>query len=82
MELLNFIVPLRAREKLYEELLMDEEGMQDTANNRIHIGKPIEFDEKEFLIKVEQLCNEVSEEVSNIRELVQELVQAYHYKNR
>ena len=28
---------------------MDEEGLQDTANNRIHIGKPIDFDEKEFL---------------------------------
>ena len=73
---------LRSGEKLYEEFLMDEEGMQDTANNRIHIGKPIEFDEKEFLIKVEQLCNEASEEVGNIRELVQELVPTYHYKNR
>lgn len=56
--------------------------MQDTANNRIYIGKPIKFDEKEFLIKVEQFCNEASEEVSNIRELMQELVPAYHYKNR
>lgn len=56
--------------------------MQDTANNRIYIGKPIKFDEKEFLIKVEQFCNEASEEVSNTRELMQELVPAYHYKNR
>ena len=73
---------LRPGEKLYEELLMDEEGMQDTANNRIHIGKPIDFDEKEFLVKVEELCNKASEEVEDIRKLVQELVPTYHYKNR
>ena len=56
--------------------------MQDTANNRIHIGKPIDFDEKEFLVKVEELCNKASEEVEDIRKLVQELVPTYHYKNR
>ena len=33
-------------EKLYEELLMSEEGLQNTANKMIHIGKPIEFDEE------------------------------------
>ena len=71
---------LRPGEKLYEELLMDEEGLQDTANNRIHIGKPIDFDEKEFLEKVEELCHEAADEVDNIRELVQELVTTYHYK--
>ncbi len=35
---------LRPGEKLYEELLMDEEGLQETPNKLIHIGKPIEFD--------------------------------------
>ena len=39
---------LRPGEKLYEELLMDEEGMKDTANRMIHIGKPIEVDEHVF----------------------------------
>ena len=34
---------LRPGEKLYEEMLMDEEGLQDTENNLIHIGKPIEL---------------------------------------
>ena len=33
-------------EKLYEELLMSEEGLQSTENKLIHIGKPIEFDEE------------------------------------
>ena len=39
---------LRPGEKLYEELLMDEEGLQDTPNHTIHIGKPIEMDEDSF----------------------------------
>ncbi len=46
---------LRPGEKLYEELLMDEEGMQDTANQLIHIGKPIELDEDEFFIQLKKL---------------------------
>ena len=39
---------LRPGEKLYEELLMSEEGLQETPNKLIHIGKPIEFDEEKF----------------------------------
>ena len=39
---------LRPGEKLYEELLMAEEGLQDTQNKLIHIGKPIEFDKDNF----------------------------------
>ena len=42
----NFVMPFLvykniSREKLYEELLMKEEGLQDTLNHLIHIGKPI-----------------------------------------
>ena len=40
---------LRPGEKLYEELLMDEEGLQSTDNELIHIGKPIDFDEELFI---------------------------------
>ena len=40
---------LRPGEKLFEELLMNEEGLQQTANKMIYVGKPIEFDEDEFL---------------------------------
>ena len=39
---------LRPGEKLFDELLMVDEGMQDTANKLNHIGKPIELDETEF----------------------------------
>ena len=40
---------LRPGEKLYEELLTKEEGLQKTANDLIFIGKPLEFDEVHFL---------------------------------
>ena len=39
---------LRPGEKLYEELLMDEEGMRETDNELIFIGKPIEMDDEDF----------------------------------
>ena len=37
-------VGLRPGEKLYEELLMDEEGLTETSNNKIFIAKPSEYD--------------------------------------
>lgn len=46
---------LRPGEKLYEELLMDEEGIQDTPNHLIHIGKPIEINAQEFKQQLEHL---------------------------
>ena len=46
---------LRPGEKLYEELLMDEEGLKDTANSMIHIGKPIEMDYTKFAAELEEL---------------------------
>lgn len=73
---------LRPGEKLYEELLMKEEGMQETANKLIHIGKPIEFDEKHFFNQLELLNAESKEERADIRQWVQELVPTYQYKER
>ena len=46
---------LRPGEKLYEEKLMLEEGMTKTKNDLIHIGKPIEIDEKSFFEKLKKL---------------------------
>ena len=73
---------LRPGEKLYEELLMDEEGLKETANRRIHIGQPIKFDEEAFFEKLEEVCSEAVDESDSIRELVQELVPTYHYKKK
>lgn len=68
---------LRPGEKLYEEMLMDEEGMKDTENKMIHIGKPLEFDEEVFFEKLEKLYEYAYSETDKMKELVQELVPTY-----
>ncbi len=69
---------LRPGEKLYEELLMEEEGMKDTANKMIHIGKPIELDEQEFFCQLKELKDECQVENSDIRPLIRRIVPTYH----
>ncbi len=71
---------LRPGEKLYEELLMDEEGLQKTGNDRIFIGKPIEMDYERFEKGLARLDEAAWLEKGNIRELVHEMVPEYHYK--
>ena len=72
---------LRPGEKLYEELLMDEEGLQDTANKMIHIGKPIEIDEMKFFAQLKQMKEESKNESADIRHLVKEIVPTYQPKD-
>ena len=69
---------LRPGEKLYEELLMDEEGLEDTQNELIHIGKPIEFDEEGFLKKLDEMYEPIMKESVDIRAFVKEMVPTYH----
>lgn len=69
---------LRPGEKLYEELLMDEEGMKETANRMIRIGKPIELDEHEFFAQLKELKDECQIENSDIRPLIRKIVPTYH----
>ena len=71
---------LRPGEKLYEELLMDEEGLQDTANKMIHIGKPIELDEEQFFAQLKRMKEESKNESTDIRYLVKEIVPTYQMK--
>ena len=68
---------LRPGEKLYEELLMDEEGLQNTANQLIHIGKPIDFDEDRFLEQLEELKKAMNLDGPDIRKMVQKIVPTY-----
>lgn len=73
---------LRPGEKLYEELLMSEEGLEDTVHKKIHVGKPTFEDMNSLTIKLEQLRKLL--EVDDIRELkrqMQVIVPTYHYKN-
>ena len=72
-------VGLRPGEKMYEELLMNEEGLRETANKMIFIGKPIEFDSEKFERQLDELREMSLQEDGDIRKKVQEIVQTYHY---
>lgn len=73
---------LRPGEKLYEEMLMEEEGLQNTENQLIHIGRPIEMDEEKFLAQLERLKEYVVEEPDDIRSYIQDIVPTYSIQNR
>jgi Predicted nucleoside-diphosphate sugar epimerases len=74
------IVGLRPGEKLYEELLISEEGMAKTKSKLIFIGKPLVFDEKHFLSELEKLEKIIISESGDIKSAVSEIVPSYHIK--
>ena len=69
---------LRPGEKLYEELLMDEEGMQKTENNLIYIGHPIEMDDERLREQLHTLDEASRSESPRMKQLVEEVVPTYH----
>ena len=71
---------LRPGEKLYEELLMEEEGLQDTENKLIHIGKPIEMDDEKFKEQLKRLEAAYKTEADNMKDIVAEIVPTYKRK--
>lgn len=71
---------LRPGEKMYEELLMNEEGLKKTANKMIFIGRPIEFDVNLFEKQLKKLGEDAKKESADIRENVREIVPTYHYE--
>ena len=72
---------LRPGEKLYEELLMDEEGLKKTDHDKIFIGKPIQFDVDKFMDQLRQLKILAYEDEGQIRKIVQEIVLTYQFNN-
>lgn len=71
---------LRPGEKMYEELLMREEGLKETANRMIYIGKPIEYDDQLFEEQLGRLQEASLKESQDIRALVREIVPSYQYE--
>ena len=71
---------LRPGEKMYEELLMQEEGLKETANRMIYIGRPIEYDDELFERQLERLQEASVNESQDIRALVREIVPSYQYE--
>ena len=68
---------LRPGEKLYEEKLMAEEGLEKTPNEMIHVGKPLNLNTEEFLIQLERLAVASYNNSSRIREMVSQMVPTY-----
>ncbi len=68
---------LRPGEKLYEEKLMEEEGLKTTPNKLIHIGNPIEFDTDLFQKQLDELMLAAYENNPDITEKVKEMVPTY-----
>lgn len=71
------VTGLRPGEKLYEERLMAEEGLQTTENEMISIGKPIKFDDADFFNKINALIDSAKEEKADVKALVHALVPTY-----
>ena len=69
---------LRPGEKLYEEKLMDSEGLERTENKLIHICKPMDFDPKKLIKDVSDLMDVCYSEDEKIREYVKKIVPTYH----
>lgn len=75
------VIGLRPGEKLYEELLMDEEGIQDTSNERIKVGKPLTID-ADFEQKLYELISEAFTNSGNIKKTIKGICQTYQIKGR
>jgi hypothetical protein len=74
------ITGLRPGEKLYEERLMAEEGLQKTENEQISIGKPLEIDEEKLAVTLDKLKQAAHDDSPELRALVKELVPTFQYQ--
>ncbi len=70
---------LRPGEKMYEEKLMSEEGLEKTENKLIHIGKPLDFDKVKFVQDLELLEELSYRNVDNIVEVVEKIVPTFKH---
>lgn len=71
-------IGLRPGEKLYEEKLMAEEGLEKTANDLIHIGKPVPFRYETFFDGLTALKEAAEANCGDIEERVAAIVSTYH----
>lgn len=76
-DILIEISGLRPGEKLYEELLMDEEGLTKTANEKIFVGHPIKMDEKKFFEDLDRLIILSQTNVEDIQETLSRVCATY-----
>ena len=78
------ITGLRPGEKLYEEILMNEEGLQETKHDKIHIAKPMDINIEMITKKLSKLQflleNSDNENKKEIKEIIKEVVPTYKAK--
>ncbi len=74
-------IGLRPGEKLYEEKLMDEEGLEKTSNELIHIGKPLDFDTDTFLMKLAKLMDCAYDNDADVKRMVSDIVTTYRIQD-
>lgn len=75
------IIGLRPGEKLYEEILMDEEGLEKTDNNMIYIGKPLRIDSEKFFDELDELIEEAMKNGNRIKEKTKIVCETYTITN-
>ena len=75
------ITGLRPGEKLYEEMLMDEEGLKETPNKLIHIGQPIKIDDS-FLEDLNKLIDVAQGNSEEIKKKTAAIVKTYKVPNK
>jgi len=68
---------LRPGEKLYEEMLMKEEGLRSTANEMIHVGQPIPLDEDMLFSTLDELQRAMGDDANDLHALIARLVPTY-----
>ena len=73
---------LRDGEKLYEELLISEEGIQKTESNLIYVARPMEFDSEKLFLRLDEMKRNI-ETASNkeIVDVIKELVPTFTPNN-
>jgi FlaA1/EpsC-like NDP-sugar epimerase len=73
---------LRDGEKLYEELLISEEGIQKTQNDLIYVARPMDFDSDVLFKKLADLKEMIdSAQATEIVEVIKELVPTFNPQN-
>ena len=70
-------IGLRPGEKLFEELLMNEEGLKETVHSKIFVGKPIDISYEMLNEKLELLKKALEKDNDSIKKIVSEVVPTY-----